>query len=396
MANTKVPVELSSTPGIVDNSNATAITINSSEQVAIKTDLTEGNIASYDGLFTVKSTESGSHNVAAFAWEHGNATAGIEQRIAWAFGDDATADAYASAGYIGMGKEDVWQIDSTRDSYLSFAVASNGTATERMRLKSDGKLLVTEIAHITSGSLEIGNGDEKQIFDATEQSIEFQTADTERARFDGSGNFLINRTSTGFNNDGTNIGNSSGSYIYLERSAGTSNSVLYIHRRNGDGQLITFYESNSAEGYIQVSGSSVTLVGFTGAHDSSGSGISSSTPVGTVLSTIDEEHKQNHAKVKVSDSVGDKRVLGVLQEYKDEETNDTGNTSPEHAVVSAVGIGSVLVTGTCNGGDLLESNGDGTAKVQDDDIIRSKTIGKVTIGNSDTDVKLVSCVLYCG
>jgi len=31
MANTKIPVELSSTPGIVDNSNATALTINSSE-----------------------------------------------------------------------------------------------------------------------------------------------------------------------------------------------------------------------------------------------------------------------------------------------------------------------------------------------------------------------------
>ena len=54
------------------------------------------------------------------------------------------------------------------------------------------------------------------------------------------------------------------------------------------------------------------------------------------------------------------------------------------------------MTGACEGGDLLESNGDGTAKVQSDDIIKSKTIGKVTIGNSDTNVKLVSCVLYCG
>ena len=35
MANTKIPVELSSTPGIVDNSNANAITIDSSENVAI-------------------------------------------------------------------------------------------------------------------------------------------------------------------------------------------------------------------------------------------------------------------------------------------------------------------------------------------------------------------------
>ena len=65
-------------------------------------------------------------------------------------------------------------------------------------------------------------------------------------------------------------------------------------------------------------------------------------------------------------------------------------------MIASVGIGSILVTGACSGGDLLESNGDGTAKVQSDDIIRSKTIGKVTIGNSETGVKLVSCVLYCG
>ena len=34
---TKIPVELSSTPGIVDGSNATAITIDSSEQVGVGT-----------------------------------------------------------------------------------------------------------------------------------------------------------------------------------------------------------------------------------------------------------------------------------------------------------------------------------------------------------------------
>ena len=312
---------------------------------------------------------------------------------------------------------------------------ANGTGTEHMRINSTGKVGIgitsfdEGVLHVKSddtGEVELltlenstgTNGKATLTFkttstDSTKSAqifaerinasghtdLAFRTFDgstTERMRIDSSGNVLFHRTSTGFNNDGTVIGNSSGSYMYMERSTGTVNSVLYLHRRNGDGQLITFYESNSAEGYIQVSGSSVTLVGFTGAHDSSGTGISSSTPIGTVLSTIDEEHKQNHAKVKVSDSVGDKRVLGVLQEYKDEETDDTGNTSPEHAVVSAVGIGSVRVTGACEGGDLLESNGDGTAKVQDDDIIRSKTIGKVTIGNTNADVKLVSCVLYCG
>ena len=222
------------------------------------------------------------------------------------------------------------------------------------------------------------------------------TNNTERVRIDTSGNVLINRTAGGFNNDGTIIGASSGSYMYMERSAGTSNAIVYLHRRNGDGNLMQFYESNSQEGSIEVSGSTILYNGFCGTHDSSGSGVSLSTPVGTVLSTVDEEHKTKHAKVKVSDTASDKRVYGVLQTYKAEETDDTKNTKAAHAVVAAVGIASVRVTGACAGGDLLESAGDGTAKVQSDDVIRSSTLGKVTIGNSNEEEKLVSCVMYCG
>ena len=123
-----------------------------------------------------------------------------------------------------------------------------------------------------------------------------------------------------------------------------------------------------------------------------------STDIGTVVSSIDEldtylsgskigQDRIDHPKVKISDSVGDTRVLGVLAGL----TESDGKLK-----VAGLGVGSIKVTGACNGGDLLESNGDGTAKVQDDDVIRSKTIGKVTIGNSDVNVKLVSCILYCG
>jgi hypothetical protein len=87
-----------------------------------------------------------------------------------------------------------------------------------------------------------------------------------------------------------------------------------------------------------------------------------------------------------SDTAGDACVYGVVGSF---------NAQDKVNVVS-VGIGSVRVTGACAKGDLLESNGDGTAKVQSDDIVRSKTLGKVTIGNSNTGVKLVSCVMYCG
>jgi len=186
-----------------------------------------------------------------------------------------------------------------------------------------------------------------------------------------------------------------------------TNSPVYINRQTSDGHLIQFRQANNNEGNISVSGSTVSLNGFAGRHESSG--IATDTVKGTVVSTIDEldvysdtqlnpetgqqesspkagQSRTDHAKVKISDSVADKRVYGVVGEI-----NAEGKV-----FVNSLGIGSIKVTGACAGGDLLESNGDGTAKVQSDDIIRSSTIGKVTIGNSDTGVKLVSCVLYCG
>ena len=191
-------------------------------------------------------------------------------------------------------------------------------------------------------------------------------------------------------------------YIQAKRSSG---GLVYLNRVSDDGPLIVFYQDGNSEGNISVSGSTVSYNGFSGLHESSG--IATDTPVGTVVSTIDEldvysakqgeageetnstkagQTRADHAKVEVSNTVGDKTVYGVVGKF-----NAQGKVN-----VASVGIGSVRVTGACAKGDLLESNGDGTAKVQSDDIVRSKTIGKVTIGNSSTDVKLVSCVLYCG
>ena len=207
---------------------------------------------------------------------------------------------------------------------------------------------------------------------------------------------ISQRSNLTFNQDGVAIGESNGAFVYIERSASTANSILYLHRRNGDGQHISFYESNSQDGYIQTSSGVVSLVGFQGSHEASG--IPNNTPTGTVVSTIDEEFKSRHANVKISDTVGDKRVYGVVENFNEEQSDDTGHTHPAHFNIASVGVGHIRVTGSCAGGDLLESNGDGLAKVQDDDIIRSKTIGKVTanVSGSATEDRLVACVLYCG
>jgi len=227
-----------------------------------------------------------------------------------------------------------------------------------------------------------------------------------RVESDGNANCLFVDGSNSIVHIGTsdpsvagNTGSASG--INLDSGGGIEAAayqkvVAYFNRMNNDGTIVDLRQNGTSEGSISVSGSTVSYNGFAGRHESSG--IATNTAVGTVVSTIDEldtypadstkagQTRADHAKVKVSDSVGDARVYGVVDDF---DENDK-------LFVVSVGIASVKVTGSCSGGDLLESNGDGTAKVQSDDIVRSKTIGKVTIGNSNTGVKLVSCVMYCG
>jgi len=223
---------------------------------------------------------------------------------------------------------------------------------------------------------------------------------------------LIGKATAGLTTNGAYFANvvpTAGAHFHLgiaHTNTDGANALLFLNRQSSDGNLIDFRHANTAEGTISISGATVSYNGFAGRHESSG--IATNTAVGTVVSTIDEldvypdtqpdsdggvmaspkagQTRANHAKVKVSDSVGDNRVYGVVDNF---ETNEKVN-------VISVGIASVKVTGSCAGGDLLESNGDGTAKVQSDDIVRGKTIGKVTIGNTDTSVKLVACVMYCG
>ena len=111
---------------------------------------------------------------------------------------------------------------------------------------------------------------------------------------------------------------------------------------------------------------------------------------------IIKEDDEKHTKCKISDTEDSKRVYGVFMDWEndDDSVNDM--------FVMAVGTGVVRISKdvTVNAGDLLSSKGDGTAKVQDDDIVRSKTIGKVLTKikqeTYDDGSYTVPCALYCG
>jgi hypothetical protein len=330
------------------------------------------------------------------------------------------------------------------DGSIQFATGSSGSSSERMRITSDGKIGIGvtspsykfqvvdsdnngSVAFMqdnydgtVNGTMDIVLGFKKSdgnfrnaaiiraakddIYTSNTQadaSLQFFTTldgtSNKRMIITSQGYFLFQKEAPGFSTVGFEVDN--GGRVGIKTN-GTE--ALYVNRSQ-DGNLVEFASADTAEGTISVSGSTVSYNGFSGSHESSG--IPTNTPIGTVVSTIDEldvypdtdyktgeahskagETRTDHAKIKISDSVGDKRVYGVLASFNEDNK----------PIVASVGIGSVKVTGACEGGDLLESNGDGTAKIQDDDIIRNKTIGKVTIGDSDTGVKLVSCVLYCG
>jgi len=109
-----------------------------------------------------------------------------------------------------------------------------------------------------------------------------------------------------------------------------------------------------------------------------------------------KEGDVKHVKSKVSDTADSTKIYGVFSHW-DEEGVDTVNDM----FVSQVGTYIIRVHKdvTVSAGDLLVSNGDGTAKKQDDDIIRSKTVAKV---NSNIKVETyadgsytVPCTLHC-
>jgi hypothetical protein len=347
-----------------------------------------------------------------------------------------------SAGNVGIGTSSPSQpLDvlgsaqisySGADTYLYFQSTSNF------------------IGRKTDGNLNIGV--------AGSQSIVSSVGGTERMRIDSSGNVLIGKTAQAFASKGVEFVQTGESRFTVD-----ADNCLLLNRLTNDGILQAFFQAGTLEGTISVSGTTVSYNGFTGTHWSRFQDNSTPIILkGTVLETLDEmcdwynlefdvitqdddgndvthtekipyvlqngqsvgdvitydwntekkdendndiieqvqativkESDIKHMKSKVSDTTDAKNVYGVFVAY-----DEDGEGYNDFYVAS---VGSFVVRIKANEtiakGDLLQSNGDGTAKVQTDDAVRSSSFAKVlstTIIETYEDGSfIVPCSLMC-
>jgi len=252
----------------------------------------------------------------------------------------------------------------------------------------------------------------------------FRTNGTERMRIDTSGNVIFAKTSSSSTIQGS-IFESNGRLV----TTVDNSYCAYINRTGSDGTLVYFAQQNTVEGEISVSG---TTVSYNGGHLSRWSRLAddskdTSIVKGTVMTNLDAMVEWSHDAVEAQDAVYDEEgnLVSEAVEAKDAytEENEQLNKMAVSSVEGDPNVAGVFVnwdeddedfndmniamTGdmviriaqgtTVQRGDLLMSAGDGTAKPQGDDIVRSKTIAKVTSTHVshtyDDGSYLVPCVL---
>ena len=185
-----------------------------------------------------------------------------------------------------------------------------------------------------------------------------------------------------------------------------SSDPIATNRKGSDGNIILLRQDASTEGTISVSG---TTVSYNGGHLSRYSQLTDNTRdttivKGTVMTNLDQmaewttdgvtEDNEQLNCMAVSSVEGDANVAGVLVNWDNDDKEHTGDMNIAMTGDMVIRIGKDT---TVSRGDLLMSAGDGTAKPQGEDIVRSKTVAKVTSTNKshtyDDGTYLVPCVL---
>ena len=408
-------------PGIDDNADATAITIDSSENVGIGTTSPQDTLhIGGTGTTGIKVGTQGSTGRARIFVDSSNdyALTVDTQNVSDALVIERTT------GNVGIGAN-----DPNRGSHNRALLVSNTGSGARSAIEIEGNS-----SNANGRLVYINNGTNAFALDNRGGGVAtFNIGSNldEKMRLE-TNNFLIGKSSSSFSTVGARFLLGSSTLGQLELTT-NGQDILNVNRLNSDGSLVRFFQDNSMEGQISVSGSAVSYSGGHLARWSRLTDNSKDTSIlrGTVMTNLDQMvvwHHDAEAATYYEEgdelpdgvSVGDEKTPAVAAYDEDnEQLNCMAVSSVEgDANVAGVFVGwdndddgyndmNIGMTGdfviriaqgtTVARGDLLMSAGDGTAKPQGDDIVRSKTIAKVTSTNVshtyDDGSYLVPCVL---
>ena len=268
----------------------------------------------------------------------------------------------------------------------------------------------------------------------------------EAVRIKDSGSVLIGQTNESFGTQGHILNGSGQHYIIC-----SGDTPLLINRQSNDGELIRLAQDGSTEGSVTVSGGTVNYGQFLGSHwgrleddskpeilagtiletvnkliewkvveftvdgvqkrqayngsaevgDSATVTYEGTSYTGTIANEQESLPRNKHVCVKVSDTAASKAVFGVFLGWDETPEEDIIGTWNDMNI-GAIGNYFIRIKSgqSLEIGDLIESDGSGCGVVQSDDIIRSKTVAKVTSTIPQTVYSdgsfLVTCVLYSG
>ena len=310
--------------------------------------------------------------------------------------------------------------------------------TEDFQFEIDGMIAGTQRNFITMYGAGI-------IFNEDSQDIDFRVESNGNSNmlFVDGGNDVVTfgttATSPGYSNNTAGVSIKSTGALYA-----SATNTFHSFNRSNDGTVIAFSSAGGQEGLISISGGTTSYAAFTGSHWSRLADNSKPTILrGTIIESLDtmmdwyyaeadgdikaaitlpngksvgdsvtftadgvehtgvykKEDDIKHVKSKISDTADSTKVYGVFSSWDDSDDGLDNDVNDFYVAQVGTYIIRVHKDITVAAGDLLVSNGDGTAKKQDDDIIRSKTIAKVNsnvkVETYDDGSYTVPCTLHC-